>query len=400
MRAQARAIEESRGGRESIIISEIPYQENKARLHERIAEVVRDKKVEGIAEVRDESDRDGVRLVVELKRDAMADVVLNQLYRYTPLQTNFGVNALALDGGRPRLMSLKELLEAFIRFRAEVLTRRTKYELRHARDRAHVLVGLAIAVANIDEVIEMIRRAPDPVVGARAPDGARLAGRRRGAADRPDRRARPRGLGRGQLQAVRGAGPRHPRIAPAAPDRPGARQDRRGAGRGRPADRGLSRAARRSRQAVCADAQGAARDQGAVRHAAAHRDPRQRVRAGHRGPDPARGHGRHGDARRLRQARAGLGLSRPAPRRQGPLRHGHARGRFRRAACSSPTPIRRCCSSPAAASSTSSRSGACRWARRRRAARPSSTCCRSARARRSARSCRCPRTRRAGRRST
>ena len=126
--------------------------------------MVRDKQVEGISEVRDESDRDGVRLVVELKRDAMADVVLNQLYRYTPLQTNFGVNALALDGGRPRLMSLKELLEAFIRFRAEVLTRRTKYELRHARDRAHVLVGLAIAVANIDEVIEMIRRAPDPVV--------------------------------------------------------------------------------------------------------------------------------------------------------------------------------------------------------------------------------------------
>lgn len=163
MRAKTR-IEESRNGRESIIVSEIPYQENKARLHERIAEVVRDKRVEGIAEIRDESDRDGVRLVIELKRDAMADVVLNQLYRYTPLQTNFGVNALALDGGRPRLMSLKELLEAFIRFRAEVLTRRTKYELRHARDRAHVLVGLAIAVANIDDVIEMIRRAPDPVV--------------------------------------------------------------------------------------------------------------------------------------------------------------------------------------------------------------------------------------------
>ncbi|MBL0901051.1 MAG: DNA gyrase subunit A, partial [Reyranella sp.] len=157
-------IEEGRGGRESIVVSEIPYQENKARLHERIAEVVRDKKVEGVSEIRDESDKDGVRLVIELKRDAMADVVLNQLYRYTPLQTSFGVNALALDGGRPKLMNLKELLEAFIRFRAEVLTRRAKFELNHARDRAHVLVGLAIAVANIDEVIEMIRRAPDPVV--------------------------------------------------------------------------------------------------------------------------------------------------------------------------------------------------------------------------------------------
>src|SRR5690242_7684351 len=163
MRART-TIEEKAGGREAIIVTEIPYQENKARLHERIAEVVRDKKVEGVSEIRDESDKDGVRLVIDLKRDAMADVVLNQLYRFTPLQTTFGVNALALDGGRPRLMSLKELLEAFIRFRAEVLTRRAKYELNHARDRAHVLVGLAIAVANIDEVIEMIRRSPDPNV--------------------------------------------------------------------------------------------------------------------------------------------------------------------------------------------------------------------------------------------
>ena len=281
-----------RGGRESIIISEIPYQENKARLHERIAEVVRDKKVEGISEVRDESDRDGVRMVIELKRDAMADVVLNQLYRFTPLQTSFGVNALALDGGRPKLMSLKELLEAFIRFRAEVITRRTRFELNHARDRAHVLVGLAIAVANIDEVIEMIRRSPDPMVARE-----RLMAKEWPASDveslidliaEPGREV----VGRRHLQALRGAGPRHPRIAPAAPDRPGARQDRRGTGRGRQADRGLSRTAGRSRQAFRADAQGAARDQGAVRDAAAHRDPRQRVRAGHRGPDPARGHGR------------------------------------------------------------------------------------------------------------
>ena len=126
--------------------------------------MVRDKKVEGISEIRDESDRDGVRLVIDLKREAMADVVLNQLYRFTPLQTSFSVNALALDGGRPKLMSLKELLEAFIRFRAEVITRRTRFELNHARDRAHVLVGLAIAVANIDEVIAMIRSSPDPNV--------------------------------------------------------------------------------------------------------------------------------------------------------------------------------------------------------------------------------------------
>ena len=329
----------------------------------------------------------------------MADVVLNQLYRYTPLQTNFGVNALALDGGRPRLMSLKELLEAFIRFRAEVLTRRTKYELRHARDRAHVLVGLAIAVANIDEVIEMIRRAPDPVVARE-----RLMAREWPASDvaplialiaEPGREVSTEGNYR--LSEV--AGPRHPRAAPAAPDRPGARQDRRGAGRGRPDDRGLSRAARRPRQAVRADAHGAARDQGAVRHAAPHRDPRQRVRAGHRGPDPARGHGRHGDARRLRQARAGLGLSRPAPRRQGPLRHGHARGRFRLAPVRRQHPYagavllepRHRLQAQGLAPAVGHAAGS--------AARPSSICCRSARARRSAPSCRCPRTRRAGRRS-
>ena len=182
-----------RGGREAIIVTEVPYQVNKARLLERIAEVVRDKKVEGISELRDESDRDGVRVVIELKRDAMADVVLNQLYRFTPLQTSFGVNTLALDGGRPRLMSLRELLEAFIRFRAEVITRRTKFELGQARERAHILVGLAIAVANIDEVIALIRRCARSGRGARALDGQGLAGLRRGAADRADRRARPRG---------------------------------------------------------------------------------------------------------------------------------------------------------------------------------------------------------------
>ncbi len=155
-------IEEMRGGREAIIVVETPFQENKSRLVERIAEVVRDKKVEGVSELRDESDRDGVRIVIELKRDAMSDIVLNQLMRFTPLRTTFGVNSLALDGGRPRMMNLKELLQAFIRFREDVITRRTRHELDAARDRAHVLVGLAIAVANIDEIIALIRNAPDP----------------------------------------------------------------------------------------------------------------------------------------------------------------------------------------------------------------------------------------------
>jgi DNA gyrase subunit A len=147
--------------REAIIVTEIPYQVNKANMVERIAELVRDKKIDGIADLRDESDRDGYRVVIELKRDAERDVVLNQLYRFTPLQTSFGANMVALDGGRPLVMTLKDMLNAFIAFREEVVSRRTKYLLGKARDRAHVLVGLAIAVANIDEVIKLIRGSRD-----------------------------------------------------------------------------------------------------------------------------------------------------------------------------------------------------------------------------------------------
>ncbi|MBC7136662.1 MAG: DNA topoisomerase (ATP-hydrolyzing) subunit A, partial [Oceanibaculum nanhaiense] len=155
------AVEEIRKDREALIISEIPYQVNKARLIERIAEVVNAKIVEGISDIRDESDRDGVRVVVEIKRDAQADVVLNQLYRYTPLQTSFGVNALALNGGRPEMMTLKQVIEAFLQFREEVITKRTVYELGKARDRAHILVGLLVAIQNLDPVIEMIRASKD-----------------------------------------------------------------------------------------------------------------------------------------------------------------------------------------------------------------------------------------------
>jgi DNA gyrase subunit A len=157
-------IEELRSGRMAIIVTEVPYQVNKASMVEKISELVRDKRVEGIAEMRDESDRDGVRVVIELKRDAVPDVVLNQLYRYSPLQTSFGVNMLALNGGRPEVLTLRSCLQSFIVFREEVVARRTKHELAKARDRAHVLVGLAVAVANIDEVIETIRRSPDPTV--------------------------------------------------------------------------------------------------------------------------------------------------------------------------------------------------------------------------------------------
>ena len=148
--------------REAIVFTEIPYQVNKAHLVEKIGELVREKKLEGIAELRDESDRDGIRVVIEIKRDAVVDVVLNQLYRYTALQTSFGANIVALNGGRPEVMNLKDLIRAFVDFREEVVSRRTKFLLGKARERAHVLCGLAIAVANIDEVIRLIRAAPDP----------------------------------------------------------------------------------------------------------------------------------------------------------------------------------------------------------------------------------------------
>ena len=161
MRAKA-TIEELYKDREAIIVHEIPYQVNKAALITRIAELVKEKKIEGISEIRDESDRQGVRVVIEIKRDFQADVVLNQLYKFTPLQTSFGMNMLAINNGRPMMMNLKDIIQAFVEFREEIIRRRTIFELNKARDRAHVLVGLAIAVENIDPVIELIRNAPNP----------------------------------------------------------------------------------------------------------------------------------------------------------------------------------------------------------------------------------------------
>jgi len=160
IRARA-GIEQIRKDRDAIVVTEIPYQVNKSTLLERIAELVRAKEIEGIADLRDESDREGMRIVIELKRDATGEVVLNQLYRFTNLQTSFGINMLALDKGRPRQMGLKELLNCFLEFREEVILRRARFELNKARDRAHLLIGLATAVANIDEVIRIIRGSPD-----------------------------------------------------------------------------------------------------------------------------------------------------------------------------------------------------------------------------------------------
>ena len=157
-------IEQKSGGKTSIIIEEIPYQVNKAKLVEKIAELVKEKKIEGISDLRDESDRHGIRIVIELKRDAMEEVIINQLYSYTPLQTSFGVNMLALNRGKPELMNLLDVIKAFAEFREVVITRRTNFLLNKARDKTHILIGLAVAVANIDEIVALIRKSADAAV--------------------------------------------------------------------------------------------------------------------------------------------------------------------------------------------------------------------------------------------
>ncbi len=222
-------------GRQAIIVTELPYQVNKARLLERIADLVRAKEIDGISELRDESDKDGMRVVIELKRGEVAEIVLNNLYAQTPMETVFGINMVALQDGQPKLLSLKEMLEAFIRHRREVVTRRTIYDLAKARERAHVLEGLAVALANIDEVIAL-----DPRGGLTGGSqgwaaGADLGGRRGAGTAGARRRAvhaagRPGG-GAGhvgcRLPALRSAGPGHPRHAPASPHGPRAGQDHR-----------------------------------------------------------------------------------------------------------------------------------------------------------------------------
>lgn len=162
IRARAEVEADAKTGRETIIVHEIPYQVNKARLIEKIAELVKDKRIEGISALRDESDKDGMRVVIEIKRDAVGEVVLNNLYSQTQLQVSFGINMVALHHGQPKIMTLKEILSAFVRHRREVVTRRTIFELRKARDRAHILEALAIALVNIDPIIELIRRASNP----------------------------------------------------------------------------------------------------------------------------------------------------------------------------------------------------------------------------------------------
>jgi len=161
-------VEEGRGDRKSIVLTEIPYQTGKSGLVEKIAEAAKDKRIEGVSDIRDESNREGVRIVIDLKRDATPDVVLNQLWRHTPAQSSFPANILAIRGGRPELLNLKDIIEAFVRFREEVITRRTKFELNKARERAHILLGLVIAVTNLDEVVRIIRGSPNPAAAREA----------------------------------------------------------------------------------------------------------------------------------------------------------------------------------------------------------------------------------------
>ena len=161
-------IEEGRGDRRSIVLTEIPYQQGKNALVEKIAEAAKDKRIEGVSDIRDESNRMGVRIVIDLKRDATPEVVLNQLWRHTPAQGSFPANMLAIRGGRPELLNLKEIIQAFVQFREEVITRRSKFELAKARDRAHLLLGLVIAVTNLDEMVRIIRGSASPVAARNA----------------------------------------------------------------------------------------------------------------------------------------------------------------------------------------------------------------------------------------
>ena len=229
VRAKASIEKAARGDKESIVVTEIPYQVNKAKLIERIAELVNDKKIEGIADLRDESDRDGIRIVVELKRGENAQVILNQLYALTPMQSTFGIIFLAIVDNQPRVLPLHDLLRHFIDHRKTVVIRRTQFDLKKAEERAHLLRGLALALANIDKVIKIIRASKDP---KEAKDRlmAEVSMTRAGLEKfigMPLTDAPAPGEGQGRPAPGRHPGAGDPRHAPAAPDGPRAREDRR-----------------------------------------------------------------------------------------------------------------------------------------------------------------------------
>ena len=271
LRAKAH-VEKLRGGREAIIVTELPYQVNKATLIEKIGELIRDRKIEGISERRDESSREGIRIVLELSRGELPQIVINQLYRHTQMQTTFGVIMLALVGRRPQVVTLKQMLQEFVQFRREVVTRRTRYDLARAEEKAHILEGLRKAVDQLDLVIRLIRQ-------AESPDAAREALMTR-------------------LAAHRGPGARDPGHAAAAADPARAEQDRRGPRRDAAPDR-RPQGHPRLRGTAPRHHQGRARDpEGRVRGRPAHRDPDRDRRPDHRGPPGRRGHGGHHHALR------------------------------------------------------------------------------------------------------
>ncbi len=309
VRVQAMAhVEPLKQGKEAIVVTELPYQVKKGGdggLIQKIADLVHDKKITEISDIRDESDKRGMRLVIELKRDAIPKVVLNKLYKHTPMQTTFGVNMVALVDGVPRTLSLREALQAYVRHQREVVVRRTKHELAQKEARAHILEGLLVALDNLDAVIELIR-------GSRDPDIAR------------------EGLMK-QFRADAHPGAGDPRPAPAAPDRPAVEQDPPGAQGRHRAHPGAARDPRRRVTRSGADQGGAAGDLRHLRRRAAHGDHPRRGRPRHRGPDRRPADGHHDHEVRLHQVAAAGDLPQPASRRPRRDGHGHEGRRLHRA---------------------------------------------------------------------
>ncbi len=266
-------VEEGRGDRRSIVLTAIPWQVGKNGLVEKIAEAAKDKRIEGVSDIRDESNREGVRVVIDLKRDATPEVVLNQLWRHTPAQSSFPANMLAIRGGRPETLTLRDIIESFVRFREEVITRRSKFELAKARDRAHILLGLVIAVTNMDEVVRIIRGSASPAEARAAlisrdwPVAEIAAYIRLVEAIETEIEGDVYRLSDAQVRAILDL--RLHRLTALGP-----RRDRRRAARARQLDRRPARNPRRPGEALRGDARGAGRRRRRLRHAAPHRDRR------------------------------------------------------------------------------------------------------------------------------
>ena len=340
MRAKCHFEDIDKGQRQAIIVDEIPYQVNKKTLLERMAELVHEKKLEGISHIQDESDKSGMRVVIELKRGEVPEVVLNNLYKQTQLQDTFGMNMVALIDNQPKLCNLKDLIEIFLEHRREVVTRRTVFDLRKARERGHVLEGLAVALANIDEFIETIKTSPTPPVAkaalmSKSWDSSlvrEMLSRAEGETPGGREAFRPEGLnrslrhaGRRPVPAVGGTGRRDPADAPAAPDRPRAGQDHHRIQGRDVADR---RPARHPGQAGAGDGDHRRRTrhrEAGIRPDQARRAPQrdraQRAGPGHRGPDHADRHGGHAQPHRLHQEPAARRVPRAATWR--PRQAGH-----------------------------------------------------------------------------